>query len=222
MTSRAFSLLGLLLCAAPLWAGTLTGTVSAKGPAVDALPGAAGGYGALRYKMAEKVDYDQLKDFVIWIDQAVPGEDHPKTKTITQRNVSFDPHITAVEVGTTIRWPNADDVFHNVFSMSETKPFDLGMYKDKVKEITFDRPGQVDVFCSIHSQMHAVILVLPSRFYAQVDARHRYVIADIPAGTYRLKAWQERMPPLVKTVTIPETGEVTEDLVLGLGSLPQY
>ena len=217
------SLLLALALAGPLSAGTLTGIVSAKGPVVDAPPGGGNGYGSLRYKMAEKIDYDALKDFVVWIDQPVPGEKSPATKTVTQRNVSFEPHVTAIEAGSTIRWPNADDIFHNVFSMSEPKQFDLGMYKQGAfKDVTFDKPGQVDVFCSIHSQMHCVILVLPSKYFAQVDARHRYTIPDIPAGTYRVKAWQERLPPLVKTVEIPATGEVNLDLSLGLGNLPQY
>ncbi len=212
----------LLLAACSLRAGSLVGTVSAQG-VTHGLPEGAGGYGSLRYKLADKVDYDHLQDFVIWIDQKVPGETKEPVKTVTQRNASFDPHVTAIEVGSVIRWPNADDIFHNVFSMSDAKAFDLGLYtRGTVKEITFDQPGQVDVFCSIHSKMHCIILVLPSRFFAQVDARQRFVIREIPAGTYRVKAWQERMPPLIKTVTIPETGEVTQDFVLGLGSLPQY
>ena len=80
----------------------------------------------------------------------------------------------------------------------------------------------MDVFCSIHAKMHCIILVLPSRFFAQVDAHQRFAIKGVPAGTYRVKAWQERMPPLIKTVVVPETGEVTQDFALGLGSLPQY
>jgi plastocyanin len=212
-----------LLAVSALSAGTIVGTVSAQG--VEPAPGAgsSGGYGSLRYKLADKVDYDHLRDFVVWIDQKVAEEGKTPVKTITQRNASFEPHVTAIEVGSVIRWPNADDIFHNVFSNSDPKPFDLGMYtKGTVKELTFDQTGQVDVFCSIHSKMHCIILVLPSRFFAQVDAHQHFAIKGIPAGTYRVKAWQERMPPLVKTVVVPESGEVTQDFTLGLSSLPQY
>jgi len=69
--------------------------------------------------------------------------------------------------------------------------------------------------------MHCIILVLPNPFFAMSDARGNYVIKDVPAGTYRLKAWQERMPPMIQEVTVPAEGEVRVDFVLGLADLPQ-
>jgi hypothetical protein len=106
--------------------------------------------------------------------------------------------------------------------MSDTKDFNLGYYgKEKTPLIVFDRVGRVDVFCGIHTKMHCIILVLPSRFFAKADSRGNYVIKDVPPGTYRLKAWQERMPPLIKEIVVPADGDVKVDFVLGLSELPK-
>jgi hypothetical protein len=208
-------------------AGTITGLVLAKGPMVADQPAADGAYASMRYKFAEKVDYDRLEDFVISIDQPVPEPpgSPPPAATVTQHNVSFEPHVLPIVVGTKVRWPNKDDIFHNIFSMSDAKDFDLGLYtKEKVPEITFDKIGQVDVFCSIHSKMHCIILVLPSRYFAKVNAHQHYFLRDVPAGTYKLRAWQERVPARVREVTVPAEGEVRVDFTLGVGlsDLPKY
>ena len=206
-------------------AGTITGTVEAKGPAAANQRSGDGVYSSMRYKFAEKIDYDHLEDFVIYIDQAVPAAPNSPARpaTITQRNVSFEPHVLAIAVGTTVRWPNADDIFHNVFSMSETKEFNLGFYAkgDTPREISFERPGRVDVFCGIHSKMHCIILVLPSRFFAKVNARQRYALPDVPAGTYKVTAWQERLPSRTREVAVPAQGEVRMDFILELSGLPK-
>ena len=82
--------------------------------------------------------------------------------------------------------------------------------------------GRVDVFCAIHSQMHCIVLVLPNPYFAKADGNRRFVIKDVPAGTYKLKAWHERLPSQVKEVVVPAQGEVRVDFVLGLGQLPKY
>ncbi len=207
-------------------AATITGTVVANGPPAKSAPREGGAYSGLRYKFAERIDYQHLTDFVVYIDQplAAPkdGGDAP-VATITQRDVSFEPHVMPIVVGSKVRWPNADDIFHNVFSMSEAKEFDLGLYTtERVPVITFSQVGQVDVFCSIHSKMHCIILVLPNRCFAKADRRGRYLIQNVPAGTYRLKAWQERLPGKVQMVTVPADGKVEADFTLGLSDLPKY
>jgi plastocyanin len=222
---RALSALAILSFAVPAFAGTITGMVSAKGPPVPAGQGDGGGtYGSMRYKFAEKVDYDHLADFVVYIDQPVPGAPagaRPEA-TIAQKDVNFDPHVLPIVVGTMVKWPNDDLIFHNVYSMSDAKEFNLGLYTkdEKPREVTFDKIGQVDVYCSIHSRMHCIILVLPSPFFAKVDANRRYTIANIPAGTYRVRAWHERLPAVTRTITVPAQGEVKADFVLGVGGLP--
>lgn len=211
--------LAALSCAA----GTITGTVTARAPEVPESGGGAGNaYSSRRYKFAEKIDYDALRDFVINIEELVAPQAGPAPKTIVQKEVTFEPHVLPIVVGTTIRWPNEDDIFHNVFSMTETQNFDLKFYKkEKVPEVRFDRLGRVDVFCAIHSNMHCIILVLPNPYFAVADGQRRYMIKDVPAGTYRLRAWHERLPQQVKEIVVPADGEVKVNFVLGVAELPK-
>jgi plastocyanin len=214
--------IGCLGAAAAVHAATITGTVEARGAPKTADEKSGGAYDSRRYKFVEKIDYDTLTDFVIYIDQLVAPPANPLPKKIVQRNATFEPHVLPVVVGTTVLWPNEDDIFHNVFSMTETQDFNLGFYKkEKVPEVRFDKLGRVDVFCAIHTNMHCIILVLPNPFFAAVDAKRRFVIANVPAGTYRLKAWHERLPSSVKDITVPADGEVKIDFVLGLAELPR-
>src|SRR5262249_28597918 len=121
-----------------------------------------------------------------------------------------------------VEWPNNDDIFHNVFSMSESNPFDLDLYKHPtVKSWTFKNPGRVDVFCSIHANMNCVVLVLSNQFFSVADAKGSYSITNVPAGTYKLKAWHERMPAQTQEITVPEKGEVKMNFVLGIKNLPK-
>lgn len=219
------ALLGLALPAL-VQAGTITGTVSAKGVPGASEGGASGGsYGSRRYKFVERIDYSQLCDFVVYIDQAAPvgeGEQVQAAMTV-QRDASFDPHVLPIAVGTTVRWPNEDEIFHNVFSMSDAKEFNLGLYnKEKVPAVTFDKVGRVDVFCAIHTKMHCIILVLPNPYFARADAKGRFTISNVPPGTYKLRAWHERLPSQVKEVVVPAEGEVKIDFELGLSELPKY
>jgi plastocyanin len=220
----ALGIAACLLLAVAMRAGTIEGSVAAAGPATGGTQEGAGSYQSRRYKFAEKIDYDRLTDFVVSIDDTAPAASPAAQKPrVVQRDVDFDPHVLAIVVGTIVRWPNDDQIFHNVFSMSEAKQFDLGTYlKEKVPEVRFDKVGQVDVFCSIHSKMHCIILVLPSPYFAKADASRHYVIADVPPGTYRLKAWHERLPPQVRTVTVSADGTVHVDFVLSLNELPKY
>ena len=221
--------LGLLLALAPGAgrAGTIRGTIRAEAPPGADRPGESGGaYASRKWKFVEKIDYAHLTDFVVYIDQPVDEGNaaarSPQAVT-TQKDASFEPHVLPVAVGTTVRWPNQDDIFHNVFSMSEPKQFDLGLYHgEKTPEIRFDRAGRVDVFCAIHSKMHCIILVVPNPYFAKADAKGRFTIKDVPAGTYKLRGWHERLPSRLVEVVVPAEGEVKVDLVLGLSELPKY
>jgi len=146
----------------------------------------------------------------------------PPRAVVAQRDGQFLPHVLPVVVGTDVEWANFDDIFHNVFSISDACGFDLGLYKrgEAAKTVRFDVPGRVDVFCSIHTKMSCVVLVLPNPWFARSDDRGRYIIKDVPAGTYRLKAWHERLPAQIKEVVVPEVGEVRIDFTLGLGQKP--
>jgi plastocyanin len=224
-------LLTMLLLPGQLPGGTISGRVHAEGkPEADASAG-EGKYGGHRYRFAERVNYAELRDFVVYIEGPVGEKPAPPaqplmvdTRRITQKGAEFKPHLLAVVLGTTVEWPNSDDIYHNVFSMSEAKPFDLGLYKGnpESKRVTFDKAGRVDVFCSIHANMHCIVLVLENPYFALADERGHYAITNAPPGHYRLRAWHERLPPQRREITVPPTGEVNVDFVLSITNLPQY
>ena len=212
-------------------AGTIVGTVRAIAPKPGTEPagGAGGGaaYESRRYRYVEKIDYERVRDFVVYIDQPMTdfaaGVLAAQTVKTTQKDANFEPHVLPVVVGSTVRWPNEDDIFHNVFSMSDAKEFDLGYYKkDRVPEVQFERAGRVDVFCAIHPKMHCIILVVPNPFFAAADEKGRFVMKNVPAGTYKVRAWHERIPSQVREIVVPATGEVKVDFTLGFGTLPKY
>jgi plastocyanin len=116
----------------------------------------------------------------------------PTRAVLDQRNETFVPPVLAITVGSTVEFPNSDKVYHNVFSLSKTRRFDLGRYpRGQSRSVVFDRPGVVRVFCEIHSHMSAFILVFAHRFFAVTDAEGRYRIDGVPAGSYTLALWSE-------------------------------
>jgi len=214
------------LSAAGANAGTITGSVRGEGKGGLAEESKGGRYDSRKFKFVERVDYGQLSEFVIYVEGKLTNAPPFRAKTlqiVTQRDAVFRPHVLPLVVGNTVEWPNKDDIFHNVFSMSESNPFDLGLYKDpEVKKVTFQKPGRVDIFCSIHSKMNCVLLVLENPYFAVSDSSGRYRIENVPAGVYRLKAWHERLPAEMREITVAESGEVRVDFVLGIKGLPQY
>ena len=149
-------------------------------------------------------------------------EDAPKTPAVVpshvvldQRDERFVPHVLAITTGTVVDFPNSDRIFHNVFSLSKTRPFDLGRYAaGRSKAVTFDRPGIVRVFCDIHSHMNAFILVFNHPFFALTDTDGRYRIDNVPPGTYNLVAWNEGVSSGPQPVVVPEGGEAELDFAL--------
>jgi hypothetical protein len=88
--------------------------------------------------------------------------------------------------------------------------------------VTFDKPGRVDAFCSIHKAMNCIILVVENPYFAASDKQGRYTIPNVPPGSYRLKAWHERLPSQVKEILVLESGDLRVDFTLGITNLPKY
>jgi hypothetical protein len=122
---------------------------------------------------------------------------------MTQRNKMFEPSVLAVTIGSTVSFPNMDPFFHNVFSYSKAKKFDLGRYeRGKTKYITFEQPGIIPVFCEIHYSMRAYIHVVETPFFAVSDKNGAFTLKDIPSGSYALQVWQEGHTPIEATISI--------------------
>lgn len=127
----------------------------------------------------------------------------PLRTVIAQRDESFVPRVAAVTRGSTVDFPNLDAYFHNVFSLSRGSSFDLGRYpKGETRSRTFTKPGLVKVYCHLHSDMSATIVVFDHPFYTVPSKDGTFTIDDIPAGRYRLAAWHERIGENVTEVDV--------------------
>ena len=147
---------------------------------------------------------------VVYLDPAPRAafdvRDEPRAR-MDQRDETFAPHVLAIVSGTTVDFPNNDQTYHNVFSLSRTKPFDLGRYAaGRSKAVRFDRPGIVRVFCDIHAHMSAFILVFSHRYFSVTDDEGRYRLPNVPPGNYTVVAWNESTPEETRKVSIPEAG----------------
>jgi plastocyanin len=216
-----------LLTLEPLWAGSVSGIVRAKGkPGTGEESGGGGSYSSKKLKFAERINYDEIQPFVVYIQGPVPGAAlSTTTAEVRQKDAMFVPHVLPIMVGTTVEWPNDDPIFHNVYSKSDAKPFDLDLYKkgDPAKHVTFDKPGEVDVFCSIHARMSCIILVLENPFFAVTDPHGRFTITNVPPGKYTLVAWQERLPKDTQGITVPDNGDLAGiSFIVGPKNLPKY
>ncbi len=114
------------------------------------------------------------------------------TKEVSQRGMQFHPALLPIQVGTQVAFPNGDDFYHNVFSYSKTKRFDLGRYRKEDRPApvqVFDKPGVVKLYCDIHQHMRGVILVLDTPYFTRTETNGFYRLENLPSGHYLLKAW---------------------------------
>lgn len=136
---------------------------------------------------------------------------------LNQINETFVPHVLAIVAGTTVDFPNNDGTYHNVFSLSKARRFDLGRYAaGHSKSVRFDTPGVVRVFCDIHAHMSAYILVFAHRYFSVTDDQGDYRLEGVPPGTYTVVAWNDTAPQESRRVVVPEGGgEVELNFTLG-------
>lgn len=140
----------------------------------------------------------------------------PPSAELWQREMQFHPALLPVRVGTVVAFPNGDGFYHNVFSYSKPKRFDLGRYRkeDNPPVRVFDKPGVVKLYCEIHQHMRGVILVLDTPFFTRTATNGDYRLESLPVGRYQLKAWADDRRVVAKPVelTVGQTNRVDFDL----------
>lgn len=174
---------------------------------------------ANRYPGAGSGAAHELKPLpvIVYIEGQVSGANVSASDKaqMAQRDTSFQPTLVTVPVGSTVRFPNEDKFFHNVFSYSKTKRFDLGRYpRGEAKTVTFDQPGTVTVFCEIHKWMRSAIIVVENSFHAEVGSDGTFRIPNVPAGKYKLILWHPERGRKAIDVIVPASGVVKVDATL--------
>jgi len=190
--------------AAPATTGTITGAVTITRDSPTGKPKADRSGVVVYLEAAMDIE---LEDRLL--------EAPPPKHEVRQINKTFVPAVSAVLRGTEVGFPNDDMIFHNVFSLSKVKRFDLGLYKSgTTKSITLTRPGIIDVYCNIHPEMAAKILVLDNPYFAVTKADGSFTIDGVPPGTYPYVAWQARGEPVRGTVDVAAGGSARVDPAL--------
>src|SRR5438445_12298515 len=129
---------------------------------------------------------------VVYLDGSFPQPASLLTKQVTQKDLTFIPALLPVQVGTRVEFPSLDDTYHNIFSYSPAKRFDLGRYRPEERPIpseVFDAPGLVVLRCDIHEHMRGLLLVLDTPYFITTDEEGRFRLSGLPSGHYTLKAW---------------------------------
>jgi hypothetical protein len=151
-------------------------------------------HGTVRVLHHSESDSDS-GDVVIWLTPVQPTAPvlPGPTARLAQKNKKFVPHVVAVTQGTQIEFPNQDLFFHNVFSIHQGKTFDLGLYESgAARKVRFSQPGVSYIFCNIHPEMSAVVVVLRTRYFALSDGEGSFQISHVPPGRYKLAVWYEQ------------------------------
>jgi plastocyanin len=152
---------------------------------------------------------------VVYLEGEFAGSPPPEAvRQMAQKDMNFLPTLLPVQAGTRVEFPNLDDTFHNIFSYSPAKRFDLGRYRADerpVPSLVFDVPGLVVLRCDIHEHMRGLILVLATPYFVLTDTEGRYRLDGLPAGHYRLRAWLDSRTTLERAVELPGSGTLHVD-----------
>jgi plastocyanin len=152
---------------------------------------------------------------VVYLDGNFSRPASLPVKEVAQRDLTFVPALLPIEVGTRVEFPNLDDTYHNIFSYSPVKRFDLGRYRPEerpIPSVVFDRPGLVTLRCDIHEHMRGLVLVLSTPYFVMTDTAGRFRLDKLPAGRYTLKAWVDSRTTREKPVDLKNGQTLHVDL----------
>jgi plastocyanin len=163
----------------------------------------------------------EMRNVVIYLDSGVTPQrarrDSVPVAVMSQAQERFNPHVVAIPEGGRVDFPNRDNVYHNVFSLSSARTFDLGRYRSgSTKSVTFGKRGVVPVFCHIHADMSGVVLVLPNPYFTSPVAGGKFELRDVPVGEYTIVGWHERTRPVTRRVRVVAGEATTIDFSLPL------
>jgi plastocyanin len=201
--------------------GTINGKIEMPPmpPALNKqVPQRYGSYSATETSSRETKElFPEVANVVVYLEGAgldkVQRDEH--RAVLDQRDATFFPHVLPIVKGTTVRIVNRDKTYHNVFSLSPTKKFNIGRRPTgEEAPVTFDKTGTVQVFCDIHSHMSAFILVLNNPMFVQPKADGTFTLDDVPPGKYTMQAWHERFSSVPQSVTVAPGQTVTVNFVL--------
>ncbi len=208
---RAQSISGTILIKRKLTKPSVTASVSVyqRGEVVDL------GKDAVQ----DPIAYERSR-VVVYLEGPVPADTNqhtPPVKQIEQLNRRFVPDMVVVPAGSTVSFPNMDPIFHNIYSLSKPKSFDLGSYdKGQTRKVTFPKAGIVEIYCHLHPNMQATVVVTPNRWYAQPDSDGHYRIPDVPPGQYTVVAWHKTAGFFRKSVAVKSDGNAAADFFIPL------
>jgi plastocyanin len=190
LSSAAGLAIACALLAGPAAAGDVRVTVSVLTPEKTTAPGAGA---------------------VVWVVDAEAAKHAAASAKarIASKSKRFDPHVAVVPTGGTVQFPNLDGIYHNVFSLSEKARFDLGLYRNGAsRAMTFENPGLVMIYCNIHPQMAAVLVVIDGGIWSQAGEDGTAVLPRVPAGKTTVRVWDERGGEFTGVVDVPASGTV--------------
>ena len=202
----------VLLCAHDrAWAeAAIEGTVALPKPKAEATTPA-------RYdKIPGKVAPPSAPVAIVYLEgdfSAAPSTNTIIPASMVQEHFQFSPAVLPVRTGSAVEFPNLDDSYHNVFSYSKARRFDLGRYRkdEKPAAIVFDKPGEVKLYCEIHEHMRASILVLDTPYFTRTDTNGTFRLEHLPAGKFTLKAWLDDKNQLERAVELSEGARLRVD-----------
>lgn len=162
-----------------------------------------------------------VRDVLVYLEGSraeIPAPIRERRAQIASRQKTFEPHVEVVPLNGAVSFPNYDDIMHNVFSLSKGNKFDLGLYKSGAKkDFTFVSPGLVRIYCNIHPQMSAFVLVMDNPFFAWAAADGGFVIENVPPGNYTLKAWHEE-GEAAQPISVTESGALGLEIRIDVSS----
>jgi len=157
----------------------------------------------------------ERRHVVVYLRDARPQRVAPMRVSILQRHETFMPRVVAVTVGSEVDFPNDDPIYHNVFSLSRARTFNLGRYpRGDTRRVRFDRTGIVKVFCEIHSHMSATVMVFAHPWFAMPDETGRFALGAVPPGDHHVTAWHERLGDTTVKLRVEPGRAAATDFVL--------